>query len=170
MENCDIMGKGKTWCRLCGKKHFPPTGKRCPIHLNKEDGGSTVQKVSKQKDSQLNPVTKSSAVAGRSTSTSTPKLDLSVKRGLSPSHTDQSASDGANSTAKDGAHSGIEGKILAELQRMGNDRVEDQMAGAAAGHSSVRDKKLSTVNKCKSHKKFKGRTDVFDTSDSSDDE
>ena len=131
-----------------------------------------MQKVGKRKDSQLNPVTKSLAVSGRSTSTSTPKLDLSVKRGLSPSHTDQSASDSADSTAEDGAHSGIQGKILAELQRMGNrlDRVEDQMAGATAAHSSARDKKLSTVKKCKSHKKLKGHTDVFDTSDSSDDE
>ena len=105
-----------------------------------------MQKVGKRKDSQLNPVTKSSAVSGRSTSTSTPKLDLSVKRGLSPGHTDQSASDSADSTAEDG---GIQGKILAELQRMGNrlDCVEDQMAGATAGHSSVRDKKLSTVKK-----------------------
>ena len=156
------MGKGKTWCRLCEKRHFPPTRKRCPIHLNKEDGGSTVQKAGKRKDSQLNPVN-----PGRSTSTSTPKLDLSVKRGLSLGHTDLSASDN-----EDGAHSGIQGKILAELQRMGNrlDRVEDQMAGATVGHSTVRDKKLSTVKKCKSHKKLKGHNDVFDTSDFSDDE
>ena len=54
---------------------------------------------------------------------------------------------------------------------MGNrlDCVEDQMAGTAAGHSSVRDKKLSTVKKCKSNKKAKVHTDVFDTSDSSSD-
>ena len=131
-----------------------------------------MQKLGKQKDSQLNPVTKSLAGSGQSTSTSTPKRDLSVKRDLSPGHTDQSASDSADSTAEDSAHSGIQEKILAELQRMGSrlDRVEDQMAGTVAGQSSVRDKKLSTVNKCKSNKKVKGHTDVFDTSDSSSDE
>ena len=59
-----IMGKGKTWCRLCEKIHFSPTGKRCPIHLDKEDREGSVQKVGKQKDFQLNPVTKSSAVSG----------------------------------------------------------------------------------------------------------
>ena len=119
-----------------------------------------MQKAGKQKDPQLNPVTKSSAVSGRSTSTSTPKLDLSVKRGLSLGHTDLSASDSADSTAEDGAHSRIQGKILAELQRMGNrlDRVEDATAGATAGHSTA--KSAHVVLMCEMER---GSVDWFDS-------
>ena len=30
------MGKNKNWCTTCTKKHFPPTGKKCPVNIEKQ--------------------------------------------------------------------------------------------------------------------------------------
>ena len=40
------MGKGKTCCRLCEKRHFPPTGKKCPVQLGAKDDQKSAEVVS----------------------------------------------------------------------------------------------------------------------------
>ena len=108
------------------------------------------QKSGGHKDSRLRQVSKSIASAKRRTPSGTPKLDFSDKRGLSPGHTNLSASTSVDSTVEDNAQGDIQARILKELKRMNNrlDQVEDQVA-AARGSGTNDNQKLSTVKKVK---------------------
>ena len=102
--------------------------------------------VGAHKDSQSGQICKNMLLSKRQTPPSTQKLDLSDKRGLSPGHTDPSASS-TDSTDEDSARERIQVRILRELQKMSSrlDHVKDQLVATARGHSTKDKQKLSTV-------------------------
>ena len=178
------MGKNKNWCTTCTKKHFPPTGKKCPVNIEKQQKDKaavnvTVEEGSAVRDSLSgHTVSKSLASAGCSTKGSTCKKDLFVGGPGALGHGDLSASTSADSTDteedEEGGTSGdIQVKILHELQRMNShlNVVEKQVAKKSRSSKDSRGKhKLSTVCKSvKSDSKSKSKKQVLSSDESSDD-
>ena len=47
------MGKNKKWCTTCTKKHFPPTGKKCPVNIEKQKQEKAAVNVTAEKSSDV---------------------------------------------------------------------------------------------------------------------
>ena len=173
------MGKNKNWCTTCTKKHFPPTGKKCPVNIEKQQkaaANDTVEEGSVVRDSLSGQtVSKSLASAGCSTKESTHKKDLFVSGPGALGHGDLSASTSADSTDTDEeaeASSSVQAKILHELQRMNCrlDVVEQRVAKKSRPKKDSEKRKLSTVSKYgKSDSKLKSKKQVVCSDESSDD-
>ena len=95
--------KTKNWCTKCTQKHYPPTGKKCPMDMVKQDLEKTSVSVVVEEDLVVQDclssrkVSKSLATAGCSTKTSTAKKDLFVNGSGVPGHDDLSDSLDADS-------------------------------------------------------------------------
>ena len=151
------MGKNKNWCTTCTKKHFPPTGKKCPVNIEKQKQEKaavnvTVEESSDVRDSLLgHNVSKSLASAGCSTKGGTRKKDLFVAGPSAPGHDDLCASSSADltDTEEEEGSSDIQARILQELQRM-NSRLDvvEQQVGKKASRSSKDNGKKTEVKYC----------------------
>ena len=86
------MAKNKNWCTNCTKKHYPPTGKKCPFSMEKQDLEKASDSVVVEADDVVrdclssHKVTKS--LAGCSTKSSSTKKDLFVNGPGVPGHGD----------------------------------------------------------------------------------
>ena len=98
--------------------YLPPTEKKWPVQLGAQEDQTSAEvasgskKVSALNNPQLGQVNKSMATAKRRTPSNTQKLDCSDKRGLTPGHTDLSASTSADSADEDRNQDDIQIKIL----------------------------------------------------------
>ena len=86
------MGKNKNWCWKCSQKHYPLTRKKFPVNVDNLDTEKASDSVAVEESDVVqdclsgHKVTKSLAVGGCITKTSTTKKDMFAKGYGAPGH------------------------------------------------------------------------------------